>query len=136
MVRFFEIVDQVLGYYPKADISLLEKAYVFAAKIRRGQARLQGEPYLNHPLAVAGILAGMRLDEESVASGLLHDCLEDKRVTAGDLEEAFGSGITRIVEGVTKLGQLDFSQREERQAEYMRKMVLTMSEDIRVVLVK
>jgi len=136
VVRFFEIVDQVLGYYPNADISLLEKAYVFAAKIHKGQVRLEGEPYLNHPLAVAGILVGMRLDEESIACGLLHDCLEDKRVTARDLEETFGAGITRIVEGVTKLGQLDFSQREERQAEYMRKMVLTMSEDIRVVLVK
>lgn len=135
-MRFFEIIDQVLGYYPQADISLLEKAYVFAAKVNKGQTRLEAEPYLRHALAVAGILAGMRLDEGSIAAGLLHDCLEEQRVTRRDLEEAFDSSIAMIVEGVTKLGQLDFSQREERQAEYMRKMILTMSEDIRVVLVK
>lgn len=135
-MRFFEIIDQILGYYPRADVSFIEKAYVFAAKYHKGQVRLRGEPYLNHPLAVAGILAGMRLDEASIAAGLLHDCLEEKLLTPGDLEEAFGASVARIVEGVTKLGQLDFSQREERQAEYMRKMILTMSEDIRVVLVK
>lgn len=135
-MRFFEIIDQILGYYPRADVSFIEKAYVFAAKYHKGQVRLRGEPYLNHPLAVAGILAGMRLDEASIAAGLLHDCLEEKLLTARDLEQAFGASVALIVAGVTKLGQLDFSQREERQAEYMRKMILTMSEDIRVVLVK
>lgn len=136
MVRFFEIIDKVLSYYSKADIGLLEKAYVYAAKAHKGQVRLAGEPYLDHPLAVAETLAGMRLDEGSIAAGLLHDCLEGKIVSARDLHDAFGPAIAGIVEGVTKLGQLEFSQREERQAEYLRKMILTMSEDIRVVLVK
>jgi GTP pyrophosphokinase len=135
-VRFFEVVDQILTYYPKADVSILEKAYVFAAKAHKGQTRLWGEPYLNHPLVVAGILARMRLDEESIVAGLLHDTLEEQRVSAQDIEKAFGVNVVRIVQGVTKLSQLDFSNRKERQAEYIRKMILAMSHDIRVVLVK
>ena len=135
-MRFFEIVDQILNYYPWADISFLEKAYVFAAKIHRGQTRLGGEPYLNHPLGVAGILAKMRLDEGSLAAALLHDALEEQRATEDELTALLGSDITAIVRGVTKLAHLDFSNRRERQAEYMRKMVLAMSHDIRVVLVK
>ncbi len=135
-MRFFEIVDQILTYYPRADISFLEKAYVFAAKIHRGQTRLGGEPYLSHPLGVAGILAGMRLDEGSLAAALLHDTLEEQRAAEEELTAQFGNDITDIVKGVTKLSQLDFSNRKERQAEYMRKMVLAMSHDIRVVLVK
>lgn len=135
-VRFFEIIDQLVSYYPKANISLLEKAYVSIAQLRRGQTRLGGEPYLNHPLAVAGILAQMRLDELSVTAGLLHDTLEGQHGTLEQLEVAFGSAIAQIVHGVTKLGQLDYEQREQRQAEYMRKMILAMSQDIRVLLVK
>lgn len=135
-MRFFEIIDQLVSYYPNANIQLLEKAYVFVARLRRGQVRLWGEPYLNHPLAVAGILAHMRLDEESIAAGLLHDTLEDQQATEKQVEENFGKAIAQIVQSVTKLSQLDFSQREERQAEYMRKMILAMSQDIRVVLVK
>lgn len=135
-MRFFEIVDQVLSYTPKADISVLEKAYVFAAKAHKGQARMGGEPYLHHSLMVAGILAQMRLDEESIVAGLIHDTLEEQRATSLDVEMAFGVGIARIVQGVTKLSQLDCSNRKERQAEYLRKMILAMSQDIRVVLVK
>jgi GTP pyrophosphokinase len=135
-VRFFEIVDQILSYYPRADITLLEKAYVFAAQMHRGQTRLGGEPYLNHPLGVAGILAGMRLDEGSLAAALIHDALEERHATEDELGALFGKDITGIVKGVTKLAQLDFSNRKDRQAEYMRKMVLAMSHDIRVVLVK
>lgn len=135
-MRFFEIVDQILTYYPHADISFLERAYVFSAKIHGGETRLGGEPYLNHPLGVAGILAGMRLDEGSITAALIHDALEEKRATEQELTALFGGDIVGIVKGVTKLSQLDFSNRKERQAEYMRKMVLAMSHDIRVVLVK
>jgi GTP diphosphokinase / guanosine-3',5'-bis(diphosphate) 3'-diphosphatase len=134
-VRYFEIFDRVLSYQPEADISLLEKAYVFVAQVHGGKIR-PGEPYLNHPLAVAGILARMKLDEETIAAGLLHDLIEEQLTAAPELEERFGANITRIVQGVTKLSQLDFSKREERQAEYMRKMVLAMSADVRVILVK
>jgi guanosine-3',5'-bis(diphosphate) 3'-pyrophosphohydrolase len=135
-VRLFEIIDQVLGYSPEANTALLEKAYVFSAKVHSGQVRLSGEPYLSHPLAVAGILARMRLDEESIAAGLLHDTLEDEHVRLEDLEQAFGRDIAYIVQGVTKLSQFDYQSREERQAEYMRKMILAMSQDIRVLLIK
>lgn len=135
-MRFFEIVDKVLSFFPNADISFLEKAYVFAAKAHRGKQRLGGEPYLGHPLAIAGILADMRLDEESIAAGLLHDSLERKLVTPEEIEKNFGPNIALIVKGVAKLTQLDFSNRKDHQAEYMRKMILAMSPDIRVVLVK
>jgi GTP diphosphokinase / guanosine-3',5'-bis(diphosphate) 3'-diphosphatase len=135
-VRFFQIVDQVLTYHPGANIALLEKAYVFTAKARQGKARLAGDPHLNDPLAVAGILARMKLDEETIVAGLLHHVIEEQWATAQTIEEDFGADVARIVQGVTKLSQLDFSKREERQAEYMRKMVLAMSEDVRVLLVK
>ena len=135
-VRFFEIVDQMVSYYPKADIELLEKAYVFAAKAHGGRSHAGGEPYFDHSLAVAEILVNMRLDEESVVAGILHDALEEQLTTSQELEASFGPGIARIVQGVTKLSQLDFSKRQDRQAEYVRKMILAMSQDLRVVLVK
>jgi GTP diphosphokinase / guanosine-3',5'-bis(diphosphate) 3'-diphosphatase len=135
-VRYFQIVDQVLNYHPGANIALLEKAYVFTAKIRRGKVRLPGDRYLNDPLAVAGILARMKLDEETIAAGLLHDVIMEQWARAADLEESFGADVSLIVQGVTKLSQLDFSKREERQSEYVRKMVLAMSADVRVLLVK
>ena len=134
-MRYFEIVDQVLSYHSEADIPLLEKAYVFGAQVHGGKVR-SDMPYLNHPLAVAGTLARMKLDEETIAAGLLHDVIEEQLVAAPELEEMFGTNVSRIVQGVTKLSQLVFSKREERQAEYMRKMVLAMSADVRVILVK
>ena len=135
-MRYFEVVDQVLSYHPGADAALLEKAYVFSAKVHHGKMRLPGEPYLDHHLAVAGILARMKLDEETIAAGLLHDVMEEEEVTPEELEENFGTSITRIVQGVTKVSQLAFTTRQERQTEYIRKMVLAMSADVRVVLVK
>ena len=135
-MRFFEIIDQVLSYYPGADTPLLEKAYIFAAKEHRGRLRMKDEPYLRHPLAVAGILANMRLDEESVAAGLLHDILDERNTTAETVEELFGATIAGIVQGGAKLGRLDLSNRQEQQTEYMRKMILALSRDIRVILVK
>jgi len=136
MIRLNDIVDQVLSYHPEADVSLIEKAYVYSAKAHAGQVRLSGEPYLMHPLGVAGILAKMRLDVFSIASGLLHDTLEDTDTKLVDLTRLFGIEVTQIVDGVTKIGRFEFSSHEERQAENMRKMILAMADDIRVVLIK
>ncbi|MFZ2446645.1 MAG: bifunctional (p)ppGpp synthetase/guanosine-3',5'-bis(diphosphate) 3'-pyrophosphohydrolase [Syntrophobacteraceae bacterium] len=135
-MRFFELLDQVFGYHPKANALLLEKAYVFTAKVHRGKHPSYDEPYLNHPLSTAGILARMRLDEESIAAGLLHDSLEKKYITSEELEDQFGPEVARIVQGVTRLTQISYGSRKERQAEYIRKMILAISQDIRVVLVK
>ncbi len=135
-MRFFELMDLMLDYLPRANVQLLEKSYVFVSKAYRGKSSLPGESYLDHPLAVASILAGMRLDEESVAAGLLHDSLEKEYITPEDLNEMFGPEVTLIIQGVTKLTQIVFSSRKERQAEYIRKMIMAISRDVRVVLVK
>jgi GTP pyrophosphokinase len=136
MIRLNDIVDRVLSYHPNADVSVVEKAYVFSARVHDGQTRLSGEPYLSHPLEVAGILANMHLDVWSIASGILHDTVEDTLTTQEEIRERFGEEIAIIVGGVTKLSRMTYSSTEERQAENMRKMILAMSEDIRVVLVK
>jgi len=136
MIRLNDIIDWVLSYHPEAEISIIEKAYVFCAKAHAGQVRLSGEPYLMHPLEVAGILAQMRLDIYSVASGLLHDTLEDTRTNVDELRRLFGDEVSQIVDGVTKIGKFEFSSTEERQAENMRKMIMAMANDIRVILVK
>jgi len=135
-VRFFELLDQILGYNPKANTLLLEKAYVFVAKAYRGEGASTNGPYLNYPLSTAGIIARMRLDEESIAAGLLHDAYSRKLISAEELEDQFGSDVARIVTGVARLTQIGYSNPKERQAEYIRKMILAISQDIRVVLVK
>ena len=136
MIRLNDIVDQVVTYHAEADVSLIEKAYVYSAKAHAGQVRLSGEPYLSHPLEVAGILVKMKLDVFSIASALLHDTLEDTDTDVNDLERLFGNEVTQIVDGVTKIGRFEFSTYEERQAENMRKMILAMANDIRVILIK
>ncbi len=136
IVRFGEIQDLIKSYYPDADLDLLRHAYIFSAQVHQGQTRRSGEPYLVHPVAVAGILATMRLDEASVATGLLHDTVEDTLATVEQLEEIFGKEIALLVDGVTKISKIEFQSREERQAENFRKMILAMSRDIRVLLVK
>ena len=136
MIRIEDIIDQVLSYNPKADIALIRKAYIYSAKVHKGQTRLSGEPYLSHPLAVAAILAKMHLDVVTVACGLLHDTVEDTEATIDDIREQFGDEIALIIDGLTKLSKLTFSSREERQAENIRKMILAMAQDIRVILVK
>ncbi len=135
-MRFFEIIDRLLEYYPEADVAFLEKAYVFVARAYSGRVRLEGEPYLEHPLAVAGITVQMRLDVESVAAALLHDTLVDDVCTVEDLAAVFGDDVAQIVKGVARLTRLDFSNKKEQQAEYMRKMVLALSHDMRILLVK
>ncbi len=136
IVRFGEIQDMVKAYYPDADLDLIRAAYVYSAQVHLGQTRRSGEPYLVHPVAVAMILAQMRLDEASVATGLLHDTVEDTLATLEELERFFGKEIATLVDGVTKISKIEFESKEERQAENFRKMILAMSRDIRVLLVK
>ncbi|MBW1981035.1 MAG: bifunctional (p)ppGpp synthetase/guanosine-3',5'-bis(diphosphate) 3'-pyrophosphohydrolase [Deltaproteobacteria bacterium] len=136
MIRLNDIIDGVISYHPDADIRLIEKAYVYSGKAHEGQVRLSGEPYLMHPLEVAGILVRMKLDVFTVASGLLHDTLEDTNTSADDLRRLFGDEVYRLVDGVTKIGRFEFSSYEERQAENVRKMILAMANDIRVILIK
>ncbi|MEW5805934.1 MAG: bifunctional (p)ppGpp synthetase/guanosine-3',5'-bis(diphosphate) 3'-pyrophosphohydrolase [Acidobacteriota bacterium] len=137
MIRFEDIVEKVEGYDPEADISFLRKAYIFSAKEHRGQVRLSGEPYLTHPLEVAYILADLKLDISCVASGLLHDILEDTNMTLKALHDAFGKDIAHIVNGVTKIGEIEkYRTKEEMEAENLRKMILAMVDDLRVILVK
>jgi guanosine-3',5'-bis(diphosphate) 3'-pyrophosphohydrolase len=136
MLRFNDIADQIELYNPSADLDLLEKAYVFSAKVHQGQVRRSGEPYLIHPLEVAGILTKMKLDVAAVATGLLHDTIEDTLTTLEQIKEHFGDEIAHLVDGVTKISQINFQTREEQQAENFRKMVLAMVKDIKVILIK
>ena len=136
MIRINDIIDKITEYNPDADLDLIDRAYIFSAKVHDGQMRLSGEPYLSHPLEVAGILADMRLDVVSVAAALLHDVIEDTHATAEELDEMFGSEVVHIVSGVTKLSTLSFSSAQHREAESIRKMLLAMADDIRVILIK
>ena len=136
MRRLSEILDQVAEYHPNADLALIEKAYVFTAKVHQGQVRLSGEPYLSHPLEVAGLLADMKLDVPSIVAGFLHDTIEDTETTLDDIKNLFGPEIANIVDGETTISKINFSSRAEHQAENIRKMILAMATDIRVLLVK
>ncbi|PIE32804.1 GTP pyrophosphokinase [candidate division KSB3 bacterium] len=137
MFRINDSIDILKKYYPDSpDIELVPKAYIFAAKAHRDQLRQSGEPYLSHPIATAVILANMKMDAVTVATGLLHDVLEDTETTEEELEELFGAEVTRLVEGVTKISKIHFASREEYQAENLRKMLLAMAKDIRVLIVK
>ena len=136
MIRFEAIRDRVRAYQPDADFDLLRAAYVVAAQAHQGQVRLSGEPYLNHPLEVAGILADLKLDIVSVACGLLHDVVEDTKVTNADLERRFGKDVSRVIDGLTKLSRVEFSSAEANQAENVRKMIIAMTDDTRVILIK
>lgn len=137
MIRINDIIDKITRYYPEADLDAIDRAYIFSARVHDGQVRLSGEPYLSHPLEVAGILTDMKLDVVSVAAGLLHDVVEDTHATLEEIEAMFGKEITHIVSGVTKLSVLPFKNSSQaRQAESIRKMILAMADDIRVVLIK
>ena len=136
MIRFEDILDKVESYKPDFDEELLQKAYIFSAREHRGQVRSSGEPYLIHPINVAYILADMRLDETSIAVGLLHDVLEDTLTTKETLQEMFGEQVAELVDGVTKISRYAYVSKEEQQAETFRKMLLAMVSDLRVVLVK
>lgn len=136
MIRITDILDKIYDYNPGGDSDIIDRAYIYSAKAHEGQMRLSGEPYLSHPLEVANILADMRLDVESIAAALLHDVIEDTAATREDIENMFGPGVAHIVSGVTKLSGLSFSTKIAYQAESLRKMILAMADDIRVVLIK
>lgn len=136
MLKLSDILDLVESYHPQADLDLIRKAYVCSAKYHAGQVRKSGEPYLSHPLEVAKILAELKLDEASICTGLLHDTMEDTDATKDEIEQVFGHDIAYLVDGVTKLSQIKFYSTEEKQAENFRKMLVAMSRDIRVLLVK
>jgi GTP pyrophosphokinase len=136
MIRLNDITSQILSYYPNADVGLIEKAYVYSAKVHQGQIRLSGEPYLSHPLEAAFILSQMKMDVVCIAAGLLHDTIEDTNAQLDEIRRLFGEDVASIVDGVTKIGKLTFTSQKQRQAENMRKMILAMSTDIRVILVK
>jgi GTP diphosphokinase / guanosine-3',5'-bis(diphosphate) 3'-diphosphatase len=136
MLRFNDILERLTAYNPNADVDLLRKAYVFSAKVHLGQVRLSGEPYLIHPLEVAGILTQLKLDVASVATGFLHDTVEDTLTTLEEIRETFGQEISQLVDGLTKISQISLRSSEEDQAENFRKMILAMVKDIRVILIK
>ena len=136
MIRISDILDRIYDHSPDADVSLIERAYIYSARVHEGQVRLSGEPYLSHPLEVAYILAVMGLDTESIAAALLHDVIEDTPATKEDIDRMFGAGVGHIVEGVTKLSALPSSTKAAQQAESLRKMILAMADDIRVILIK
>ncbi|MER3428598.1 MAG: GTP pyrophosphokinase [Pyrinomonas sp.] len=136
MIRIGDVIEKVRQNHPQADLDLLRRAYFFSALHHRGQTRASGEPYLIHPLEVANILAELRLDEVSVATGLLHDVVEDTLVDLETIRQYFGDEVAHLVDGVTKIAQISHASRQERQAENVRKMLLAMVDDVRVVLVK
>src|SRR5438445_9527444 len=136
MIRQFELVERVQSYDPDADEDMLNRAYVYGLKKHGTQLRASGDPYFSHPVEVAGILAQMKLDTASIVTGLLHDTVEDTVATLDDIDRVFGPEITRLVDGVTKLSRIELQSDQTKQAENFRKLVLAMSEDIRVLLVK
>ncbi|APH54283.1 GTP pyrophosphokinase [Granulibacter bethesdensis] len=136
IVRQFELTEKVLSYAPNADTDLIDAAYVLAMRAHGQQVRDNGDPYITHPLAVADILAGYRLDVGSIITGLLHDTIEDTQLSLSQIEERFGAEIAGLVDGVTKLTRLELQSDRTKQAENFRKLVLAMSKDIRVLLVK
>ena len=131
-----DIVDRVQATHPSANIELIHKAYVFTAKVHHGQVRKSGEPYLVHPLNVAFLLADWNLDEETVATGLLHDTVEDTVATIEEVRDLFGDSVAHLVDGVTKIGRVALSDAAAQKAESLRKMILAMGKDLRVILVK
>jgi GTP diphosphokinase / guanosine-3',5'-bis(diphosphate) 3'-diphosphatase len=136
MQQLDQLITGLSTYHPSADTELVRRAYAFAAAAHDGQTRKSGDPYVTHPLAVASIISELKLDVASICAGLLHDCVEDTTATVEQLQTLFGKEVAFLVDGVTKLGKLPYSTREEQQAENFRKMLLAMARDIRVILVK
>ncbi len=136
MMRQYELVERVTRYNPNADENLLNKAYVYAMQKHGLQQRANGDPYFSHPLEVAAILTDLRLDDATIAVALLHDTIEDTDATRGEIDQMFGEDIGRLVEGLTKIGKLDLVSKKAEQAENLRKLLLAISADIRVLLVK
>ena len=131
-----ELIDKIKTYHPSDDFSMVEKAYKLAVEAHKEQKRKSGEPYIIHPLKVAYILAELELDMETITAGILHDIIEDTPYTYEDIAHLFSEEIAALVDGVTKLGKLSYTTKEEAQAENYRKMFLAMAKDIRVILIK
>ncbi|MBY0581380.1 MAG: bifunctional (p)ppGpp synthetase/guanosine-3',5'-bis(diphosphate) 3'-pyrophosphohydrolase [Sphingomonas sp.] len=136
MLRQYELVDRVLSYDPNADEALLNRAYVFSLQAHGSQKRASGDPYFSHPIEVAGILTDLHLDDETIATAILHDTIEDTVATPDEILKLFGPAVARMVDGVTKLSKIEAQTENERAAENLRKFLLAMSDDIRVLLVK
>jgi guanosine-3',5'-bis(diphosphate) 3'-pyrophosphohydrolase len=136
VLRQYELVDRVLDYDPEADEALLNRAYVFSMQAHGSQKRASGDPYFSHPIEVAGILTDLRLDDETIATAILHDTIEDTLTTPEEITRLFGANVARLVDGVTKLSKIEAQTESERAAENLRKFLLAMSDDIRVLLVK
>ena len=136
MIRQYELVERVKAYDPTADEGILNRAYVFSLKAHGAQTRASGDPYFSHPLEVAGILTTLKLDCDTIVTALLHDTVEDTLASLDEIENHFGAPVARLVDGVTKLSQLELQSDQTRHAENFRKFVLAMSQDIRVLLVK
>jgi GTP pyrophosphokinase len=131
-----DLLRRVQSYSPQADLGTIRSAYDFSARCHEGQKRQSGEPFLQHPLQVAGVIADLKLDVSSIVTGLLHDTIEDTACTRQDIESRFGKEIAKLVDGVTKIGKIEFRTREEKQAENFRKIILAMADDLRVILIK
>lgn len=131
-----DLLARIRIYFPNGDLSVIEKAYHFSEKMHEGQIRRSGEPYISHPLSVAAILADLHLDLDTIATGLLHDTVEDTEATLEDIRREFGEVIAHLVDGVTKIGQMKFKNSHEKQGENIRKMIVAMGKDVRVILVK
>ncbi|MEW5744677.1 MAG: bifunctional (p)ppGpp synthetase/guanosine-3',5'-bis(diphosphate) 3'-pyrophosphohydrolase [Nitrospirota bacterium] len=136
MITFATVLQKIVAYNPKADVELLKKAYIFSREAHCSQKRVEGSPYINHPLAVADILADMKLDTATIAAGFLHDTVEDTGTSTEDIRDMFGTEIAFLVDALTKLAKVEFQTKEDAQAENFRKMLLAMSKDVRVILIK
>ncbi|MBP7766593.1 MAG: bifunctional (p)ppGpp synthetase/guanosine-3',5'-bis(diphosphate) 3'-pyrophosphohydrolase [Deltaproteobacteria bacterium] len=136
MLRINDILDKAQAYLAAEELEMIQKAYIYSATVHQGQVRLSGEPYLTHPMEVAGILVDMKMDSATIISGLLHDTIEDTLTTREQIEQEFGKDVAFLVSGLTKLSRISFGSQEERQAENFRKMILAMSADIRILLVR
>lgn len=136
MVTIEELIDKILSYNPNANVERIRKAYVFSREAHCAQKRVEGSPYIHHPLSVAFILSEMHLDSATIAAGLLHDTIEDTEMSMNDIKDMFGNEIAFLVEAVTKLSKVEFKTKEDAQAENFRKMFLAMSKDVRVILIK
>ena len=135
-MRQYELVERVLRYDPKADEALLNRAYVYAMKAHGNQKRASGDPYFSHPLEVAAILTDLKLDDATIVTALLHDVIEDTPVTRNEIDQLFGPEIGKLVDGLTKIRRLDLVSKKAEQAENFRKLLVAISSDIRVLLVK
>ena len=136
MMRQYDLIERVRRYNPNTDEALLNRAYVYAMKAHGEQKRASGDPYFSHPLEVAAILTDLKLDDATIAAALLHDTIEDTPTTRAEIDQIFGPDIGHLVEGLTKLKKLDLVSREAKQAENLRKLLLAIADDVRVLLVK